>query len=82
MFLFSAAFLTMDFSFDYYAACKLTASAKLFQLLPKVFIKYRKSRLSIACIFMSTLIFQNQWERKEKGKKELNGIWKCFLKIV
>ena len=54
----------------YYAACNLTASAKSFQLLPKVFIRYRKSQLSIACIFMSTLIFQNQWERKrKKGRK-------------
>ena len=54
----------------YYAACNLTTRAKLFQLLPKVFIRYRKSQLPTACILMDTLILQNQWERKrKKGRK-------------
>lgn len=63
----------------YYAACNLTTGAKLFQLLPKVFIRYRKSQLSTACILMDTLIFQNQWER---GKREERVEWnmKAFLK--
>ena len=54
----------------YYAACNLTTGARLFQLLPKVFIRYRKSQLSTACILMDTLIFQNQWEiKRKKGRK-------------
>lgn len=49
--------------FWYYAACNLTAHTKLFQLLPKVFIRYRKSQFPTFCIFMAAFTFQNQQER-------------------
>lgn len=80
LFLFSATFLNMGFSFDIMQHVTWLR-AKLFQLLPKVFIRYRKKSASTACILMDTLIFQNQWERG-KREEELNEIWKHFLNCI
>lgn len=78
----SSYFLLLFFatdSFSYYAAWNLPTYTKLFQLLPKVFIRHRKSQLSTFCIFMAALILQN-WQEREKREERVEWNIKMFLK--